>query len=156
MLLWMRPELCVFWPVIEFPKNKKYFWKCLKNSLQWASLIEVPELSDRHLPLAAHPCAYTFLSTDALPQISSASRLFPIFVSMDQNVWLCPGEYRTLCGGFMEGDLQALMPPSQTKGAGMDWHVPEPSWDHFGRNRSEISFRESRTKGRKYGSSVIN
>ncbi|KAL3111346.1 hypothetical protein niasHT_019576 [Heterodera trifolii] len=100
----------------------------------WAGLVEVPELPDRQVRLAAHPCAYTFLSNDALPGIAERVHRrgapFPIFIAMDENVYLCPTEFRTVSGGFVERDLNALTLPTQTKGA-PEWHIPAPSWDNF-------------------------
>jgi hypothetical protein len=60
---------------------------------------------------------------------------------MDENTYICATEYRTICGGFVEGDLQSLTLPTQTKGRNPEWILPQPNWDNF----SELK------KGSKHG-----
>ncbi|KAL7071897.1 LOW QUALITY PROTEIN: hypothetical protein ACQ4LE_008492 [Meloidogyne hapla] len=100
-----------------------------------SSLVDVLGLPDADHPvrIAAHPCSFTFLSTDPLPHCQSSSQSQPIFVCMDENTYICPLKTRTVCGGFtMGGDLQALPPSSQTsKGTVTEWNMPTPVWDNF-------------------------
>lgn len=101
-----------------------------------SSLVDVLGLPDADHPvrIAAHPCSFTFLSTDPLPHCQSSSQSQPVFVCMDENTFICPLKTKTICGGFtMEGgDLQALPPSSQTsKGSVTEWHMPTPVWDNF-------------------------
>ena len=97
----------------------------------WSSLVEVLDnVPDHQVRIAAHPCSYTFLSTDPLPQTGLSERT-PVFIAMDENIYICPTEYRTICGGFVEGDLQSLAPPTPTKGKAPEWHLPQPNWDNF-------------------------
>lgn len=125
------------------PLWTKYFeWKVFwANSLwtnshdtfqQWASLIEVLDLADHHVRIAAHPCCYTFLSTDPLPN-AGLNEQTPVFICMDENTYICPTESRTICGGFVEHALKSLTPLTHTKSKRPDWHVPPANWDIFSR-----------------------
>lgn len=96
----------------------------------WASLIEVLDLPEHHIRIAAHPCCYTFLSTDPLPH-SSLTEQTPVFVCMDENTYICATESRTICGGFVEQALKPLPPQMYTKMKHPDWHIPPANWDTF-------------------------
>ncbi|KAF7638131.1 hypothetical protein Mgra_00002359 [Meloidogyne graminicola] len=96
-------------------------------------VLGLPE-SDHILRIAAHPCSFTFLSTDPLPHCQASSQSQPIFVCLDENTYICPLKTRTICGGFSMGggDIQSLPPSSQTtKGTVTEWNIQAPVWDNF-------------------------
>lgn len=88
----------------------------------------VKEIPEGCVNIAAHPCSYSFLSTEKLPQ-DSVDDSTPVFIDMDRGVYICPTPYKTMCGGFAEGDVKALTIPQHNLTA--DWHIPIPSWDNF-------------------------
>ncbi|KAI1717819.1 aminomethyltransferase folate-binding domain-containing protein [Ditylenchus destructor] len=94
----------------------------------WSNLVPVKEIPDGCVNIAAHPCSYSFLSTEKLPQ-DSVDDSTPVFIDMDRGVYICPTPYKTICGGFAEGDVKALTIPQHNLTA--DWHIPIPSWDNF-------------------------
>ena len=99
-----------------------------KNFIQWSNAIEIRGLDDQDtcfIKIPAYPCYYTFLSTEALSQTSYNS--LPLFVDLIKSIYIYPTESRTVCGGFIEGDLQALS--FSHKNGAVD--CPIPNWDKF-------------------------
>lgn len=103
----------------------------------WANSIDVPDIDDsggvgsprKTCPIPAHPCCFTFLSTNKLPQIYDGT-IFPLFVDLDASTYAYPTDLKTICGGFSEEkDLEALSisaPEGETS-----WTVPATNWDKF-------------------------
>lgn len=78
------------------------------------------------IPIAAHPCTYTYLAAEKLPQ-AGIDENTPIFVDMDNNCFLRTTDYGTIAGGFVESSIQALSPALETG----EWNVPPVDWDKF-------------------------
>uniref|UniRef100_A0A7E4ZTD6 DAO domain-containing protein n=1 Tax=Panagrellus redivivus TaxID=6233 RepID=A0A7E4ZTD6_PANRE len=92
----------------------------------WSSMIKLntPMAQTR---IAMHPCTYTYLMTNALPN-SGISDMTPVFVDMDKSTIFRATDYQTIISGFHQNGISALNLPNNLQS---DWNMPTGDWDKF-------------------------